>query len=135
MKIQVIHNEEAHEAALRELEAIMDKNPTRGSEKFEQVELLALVIKDYESHRFSVASPDPIAAIQFRMEQQGLTKRDLQKSLGSRVRVSQVLNRQRPLSLAMVRSLHLHLGIPADILIAEPKRAKRFSDRKKIGAQ
>lgn len=98
----------------------MDANPHPGSEKFEQMELLALVIKDYESQRFPIASPDPIEAIRFRMEQQGLTRQDLEKSLGSRARVSEILNRQRRLSLAMVRNLHQHLQIPAEILIAEP---------------
>jgi HTH-type transcriptional regulator/antitoxin HigA len=124
MKIRVIHNEEAHEAALRELEHLMDADPPPGSGKFAQMELLALVIKDYESRRFPIASPDPVEAIRFRMEQQGITRRDLEKSLGSRARVSEILNRQRGLSVSMVRNLHRRLHIPAEILIGEAKKLR-----------
>jgi HTH-type transcriptional regulator / antitoxin HigA len=138
MKIRVIHNEEAHEAALRELEHLMDADPPPGSEKFAQLELLALVVKDYESRRFPIALPDPVEAILFRMEQQGITRRDLEKSLGSRARVSEVLNRQRGLSVSMVRNLHRHLDIPAEILIGEPRKlrtAKRVSHKAKIATR
>ena len=138
MKIRVIHNEESHEAALCELEHLMDADPPSGSEKFAQMELLALVIKDYESWRFPIASPDPVEAILFRMEQQGITRRDLEKYLGSRARVSEVLNRQRGLSISMVRNLHRRLHIPAEILIGESKELrtkKRVSHKSKTAVR
>jgi HTH-type transcriptional regulator / antitoxin HigA len=120
------------------LEHLMDANPPGGSEKFAQMELLALVIKDYEGRRFPIASPDPVEAILFRMEQQGITRRDLEKSLGSRARVSEVLNRQRGLSVSMVRNLHRHLDIPAAILIGESRKVrvtKRVSQKSKNAAR
>lgn len=125
MKIKVIHNDEAHEAAVSDLERLMDTDPQSGTEAFEQMELLALVIKDYENRRYRLDSPDPIDAIKFRLEQQGLTRKDLEPMLGSRARVSEVLNRRRPLSISMVRNLHDALEIPAEILIHEPKRARK----------
>jgi HTH-type transcriptional regulator/antitoxin HigA len=124
MNIQVIHNEEAHEAALRELERLMDISPQPGSSKFAQMELLALVVHDYETRQFPIMPPDPIDAIRFRMEQQGITRRDLVKTLGSRARVSEVLNRRRGLSVSMVRNLHRDLDIPVEVLIAETKKIR-----------
>jgi len=119
MKIKVIHNEEAHEAALRDLEKRMSADPRAGSPQFEELELLALVIKDYEDQRHPIGPPDPVEAIKFRLEQQGQSRSDLVTCFGTRARVSEVLNRKRSLSLAMIRSLHRHFGIPAEILIRE----------------
>lgn len=124
MKITVIHSEEAHDAALRDLERLLDANPRLGSPDFERMELLALVIKDYETRRFPIHRPDPIEAIQFRLEQQGLSRNDLARYLGSRARVSEILSRRRPLSLAMVRNLSQHLQIPAEVLIAPTKQSR-----------
>ncbi len=118
MKIKVIHNEEAYEAAVEEIEKLMDKTPSRGSDEFEALELLALVIKAYEEKRFGkLAGPDPVEAIKFRMEQMGLKPSDLQGCLGSRSRVYEILSGKRDLSKAMMRSLHQRLHIPADVLI------------------
>ena len=124
MKITVIHSEEAHDAALRDLERLLYANPRPGSLDFERMELLALVIKDYETRRFPVHRPDPVEAIQFRLEQQALWRYDMELYLGSRARVSEILNRRRPLSLAMVRSLSQHLQIPAEVLIAPTKQSR-----------
>lgn len=121
MKITMIHNEEAHEAAIQELEKLMDSNPRKGSPRFEQMELLALVIKDFESKHYPLDPPDPIEAIRFRLEQQRLTQKDLERCLGNRVPVAAILSRRRPLTLAMMRRLHQFLGIPADVLIATPQ--------------
>jgi HTH-type transcriptional regulator/antitoxin HigA len=124
MNIQVIHNEEAHEATLRELERLMDRSPEPGSKSFAQMELLALVVHDYETRQYPIVPPDPIDAIRFRMEQQGITRRDLVKTLGSRARVSEVLNRRRGLSVSMVRNLHRDLDIPVEVLIAKSKKIR-----------
>jgi len=124
MRIKVIHNEEACEAALRDLEILIDANPLPGTTKFEELELVALVIKDYEDKRYPMNPPDPIEAIRFRLEQQGQTRKHLEQSLGSRHRVSEILNRKRPLSLSMIRALHRQLGIPAEVLIAETTQVR-----------
>lgn len=123
MKVRVIHNEEAHEAAVRELESLITDNPKLGSEEFDRLELLALVIRDYEERRFPIGLPDAVDAIRFRMEQAGFTKADLKRCLGGRVDVSEVLSRKRSLSLSMVRNLNTRWGIPADILIGRTDRS------------
>ncbi len=123
MKIKVIHNEEAYEAALHEIEKLMDKNPSRGSDKFEELELLALVIKAYEEKRFgALKTPHLIDAIKFRMEQMGLSASDLRECLGSRSRVSEVLSGKRELSKNMMRALHERLHIQGDILLAKIRK-------------
>lgn len=73
-----------------------------------------------EDQRWPVVEPDAVSAIEFRLEQQGLTRKDLEPFIGSRARVSEVMNRKRPLSLAMIRKLAVGLDIPADALIGEP---------------
>jgi HTH-type transcriptional regulator/antitoxin HigA len=82
-------------------------------------------VKDYDAKYFKFGPIDPIDAILFRMDQQGLTRNDLIPYLGSRSKVSEVLNRKRPLSLRMIRALHAGLGIPLDILIQEPSPVQR----------
>jgi len=79
--------------------------------------VLATLIDVYESEHYPINAPDPIDAIKFRMEQQGLSRRDLEGILGSRMKVSEVLNRRRGLSIEMIRKLHLKLTIPAEALI------------------
>ena len=130
--IKVIHNEEAHEAAITELDKLMERNPRRGTPEFDQMELLALVIRDYEDKRFGKPlPPDPIEAIKFRMDQSNLKKKDLTPFLGNMKNVTEVLNRKRPLNLKMIRALHRGLGIPAESLLAESKT--RRSEVKMIG--
>ena len=80
------------------------------------------MIDAYEEQRYPVDPPDPIDAIRFRMEQQGLKRRDLQRLIGTRTRVSDILSRKRGLTLPMVRRLHEQLGIPAEVLIRPPRR-------------
>ena len=79
--------------------------------------MLATLIDAYEAERFPIDSPDPIEAIKFRMEQQGLTPRDLEELIGTRTRIAEVLGRKRALSIAMILRLHEKLGIPAEVLI------------------
>ena len=89
----------------------------------DELEFLSLLVHDYEEKIFPIDKPDPVAAIRFRMEQQGLAPRDLVPLLGSRSRVSEVLSGKRGLSLKMIRALVAGLRIPAELLLGEPGRA------------
>jgi HTH-type transcriptional regulator/antitoxin HigA len=83
----------------------------------DRLDVLATLIDAYEAHHYPMDPPDPIEAIKFRMEQQGLTRRDLEPLIGTRTRVAEVLNRKRSLSIGMIRRLHRKLGISAEVLI------------------
>ncbi|MBI5383725.1 MAG: transcriptional regulator [Verrucomicrobia bacterium] len=120
MKIRVIRDEAGYQTALTELEKLMDANPPAGSAKAEEIELLTMVIQAYERERFHFCPPDPIEAIKFRLEQAGKTPDDLASYLGGRSVVREVLAGKRPLTLRMIRALHRHLEIPAEVLIAKP---------------
>jgi HTH-type transcriptional regulator/antitoxin HigA len=115
-----IRTDADHERALAEIERLIDAHPSEGSEDANKLEILALLVQDFESKRFPVESCDPVEAIEFRMDQQDLTPRDLIPYIGSRSKVSEVLSRKRPLTLSMIRALHEGLGIPASVLIQEP---------------
>ncbi|PKL78137.1 MAG: transcriptional regulator [Candidatus Melainabacteria bacterium HGW-Melainabacteria-1] len=117
MHIKVIKTEADYEAAMAQLMTLMDQEIAPGSEEENQLELLELVIGDYESQHYPAEKPDPVEAILFRMDQQNLTQKDLIPFIGSKSKVSEVLSRKRPLSLAMIRGLHEGLGIPAEVLI------------------
>lgn len=117
MKPKVIKTEAEYEEALAHLETLMEAEPNATLE--EEMELFAVLIEDYENEHFPIDLPDPVEAIKFRMEQQGLNRKDLEKYIGSQSKVSEVLNRKRPLSIGMIRSLHQGLGIPAEVLLQE----------------
>ena len=119
--LKPLRNPVDHEAALAEVEALWDSAP--GTREGDRLDVLATLIADYESQTILVDLPDPVDAILFRMEQQGLTRKDLEPMLGSRGRISEILSRKRPLTLEMIRALHLGLGIPAEILIRPVRRA------------
>jgi HTH-type transcriptional regulator / antitoxin HigA len=93
-----------------------------GSPEAEQLDVLVTLVDAYEREHHAIAPPDPVDAIRFRMEQQGLTRADLEPLLGSRARVSEILNRRRPLTLPMIRRLRDHLGLSADTLIGPATR-------------
>jgi HTH-type transcriptional regulator/antitoxin HigA len=114
-----IHTDADYKTALAEIERLIDSDPGEGSEEANKLEVLAVLVQDYESKRFPLGSCDPVEAIEFRMEQQDLAPRDLIPYIGSRSKVSEVLARKRPLTLAMIRALHEGLGIPASVLIQE----------------
>jgi HTH-type transcriptional regulator/antitoxin HigA len=116
---KVIKNKTEYEETLLALENLLDRNPTPGTPENEELELLTLLVQDYESRQYQFVLPDPIEAIKFRMEQQNLTPRDLIPYIGSRSKVSEVLSKKRPLTLSMMRALHSGLGIPASVLIQE----------------
>jgi|694.fasta_scaffold32191_3 HTH-type transcriptional regulator/antitoxin HigA len=114
---KLIKTSKEHETALERLEELMLGNPVPDSEDANELELLALLIKAYEDKNIVIAPPTPIEAIRFRMEQAGLTQKDLVPFIGTKSRVSEVLAGKRPLTLAMARKLHKGLGIPAEILL------------------
>ncbi|NLE99790.1 MAG: ImmA/IrrE family metallo-endopeptidase [Anaerolineales bacterium] len=122
MDIKVIKNETEYEAALARAEALMDAAP--GTPESDELELLAVLIEDYEAQAYPINLPDPVEAIKFRMDQQGLTGKDMRQYLGSASKVSEVLSGKRPLSLTMIRRLHKGLGIPAEVLLQEPGSVK-----------
>lgn len=116
---RVIKNVADYEEALTEVERLVDRDPAPGTPDADRLELLTLVIRNYESRLVPTRLPDPIEAIRFRMEQQGLAQRDLVPFIGSRSKVSEVLARKRPLTLSMIRALHRGFGIPAESLLQE----------------
>lgn len=118
MNIRIIKNEAQHAEALGKLASLMNSCPPAGSEAEGDLELLALVIEDYERKMFPIEAPTPLEAIEFRMEQAGLNARDMVPYLGSPSKVSEVLNGKRALSLTMIRKLSEGLGIPAEVLLA-----------------
>lgn len=122
MDIKPIRNERDHARALADLEKLWDAKP--GSPEHDRMDVLATLIDAYEDEHHPILPPDPVEAIRFRMEQLGLDRKALEKSIGSRARVSEVLARRRDLSLAMIRRLHRDLGIPAEILIGARSRSR-----------
>jgi len=123
MDIRPIKTKTDYEAALKEIEALFDSKP--GSHEADRLDILATLIEVYEDRHFPIEAPDPISAIKFRMEQQGLTRKDLEPYIGSRARVSEVLSGQRTLTLAMIRRLHRELKLPLESLICERKLGKK----------
>lgn len=117
MEIRPIHNDADHRAVLAEISTLMESDPARGTPDGDRLEVLATLVEAYEARHYPVASPDPVEAIKFRMEQQGLSPKDLQPQIGRLNRVYEVLTRKRPLTLPMIRRLHADLGIPAESLI------------------
>ena len=117
--IKVIKTAKDHSDAMARLMTLLDANPEEGSPEDNELEVLALLIEQYESAQFSTDLPDPVEAIKFRMEQQGLTRKDMRPYFGSDSKTSEVLNGKRSLSLLMIRKLHKGLEIPAEVLIQE----------------
>ena len=117
MDIRPIRTKRDYERALRRIETLMDADP--GTDEGDELEVLATLVEVYEEKHFPVGAADPVEAILFRMDQQGLERKDLEPFIGSRHRVSEVLNRKRGLSLDMIRRLHAGLGIPLQVLVGE----------------
>ena len=115
MNIHLIKTEEDNNQALKRLEAIFDAK--KKTPEGDELELLGLLIDQYENENFPIDLPDPIEAIKFRMEQMGYNQNDLAKIIGFKSRASEILNRKRKLSLEMIRQLHTTLNIPTDVLI------------------
>lgn len=117
MNWKVIKTEKEYTKALNRLEEIFDSK--KGSKNGDELELLSLLIDNYEKERFPVDLPDPVEAIKFRMEQLGYSQKDLTEVIGLKSRVSEVLNKKRKLSLSMIRKLNEVLGIPTAVLVKE----------------
>lgn len=120
--IKLIKSEQDHKQALDRLMALMEMNIEPETIESDEIDVLALLIEKYEEEFFPISKPDPIEAIKFRMEQQGLTNKNLIQYIGSAPKVSEILNGKRTLSLNMIRKLSDGLGISADILIKAPEQ-------------
>lgn len=117
MEITPIRNEKDYQKALERLEVIFDAK--RGTKEGDELEILSVLIDNYESDKFTIEMPDPISAINFRMEQMGLKQKDLVEYIGFKSRVSEIMNKKRKLTLEMIRKLSQNLRIPTEILIQE----------------
>jgi len=117
MNIKPIRNEENLQESFRHLESIFQAKS--GTPEADEMEVLVTLIEAYENKHYMISPPDPIEAIKFRMDQQGLKAKDLEAFIGGSGRVSEVLNRKRPLSLRMIKRLHNGLKIPYESLLAD----------------
>jgi HTH-type transcriptional regulator/antitoxin HigA len=115
MEIKLIKTENDYNQALERLEVVFDAK--KGTPEGDELELLSILIEQYENTHFPIDLPDPIEAIKFRMEQMGYNQNDLAKIIGLKSRASEILSKKRKLSLEMIRQLHTSLHIPTDVLI------------------
>ena len=117
MKILPIRNEKDFQNALNRLEDIFDAK--KGTEEGDELEILSILIDQYENENFPIGMPDPIEAIKFRMEQMGMNQKDLAEVVGFKSRVSEILNKKRKLTLDMIRKLNTNLHIPTEVLVQD----------------
>jgi HTH-type transcriptional regulator/antitoxin HigA len=115
MDIRLIKTEADYQTALEEIERLFDAAPD--TPEGDRLEVLTTLVEAYEDKHYPIPLPDPIEAIKYYMESRGLSRRDLEPYIGNRGRVSEILNRKRPLSMEMIRRLHAGLGISAEVLI------------------
>ncbi|KJS27561.1 MAG: hypothetical protein VR75_02495 [Hyphomonadaceae bacterium BRH_c29] len=125
-RITPIRTEADHKAALARIDGLMDA--AAGTPEADELSVLADLVEAYEAKQFPIELPTPVEAIRFRMEQAGLEPRDLEPYIGSRGKVSEVLSGKQPLTLAMIRALHTHLGIPAEVLVADSSSGGILAD-------
>jgi HTH-type transcriptional regulator/antitoxin HigA len=119
-EVKPIRTAKDYERAMKEVESLWGAK--NGTPKGDRLDVLATLIDAWEAVHFPMDPPDPIEAIKFRMEQQGLTRKDLEGIIGTRARIAEVLDRKRSLSIAMIRRLNAELNIPAEILIKPSKK-------------
>ena len=129
--VRPIRTEEDYAAAMAEIGRLW--GAAAGTPEGDRLDVLATLVDAYEAERDPIDPPDPVAAIRFHMEQQGLTRKDLERMLGTRTRVSEILNRKRGLSIAIIRRLHADLGIAAEVLI-RPTRTRQGRLRRELRA-
>ncbi len=115
MNIKPIRTKKDYDQALARLEVIFDSK--KGTDKGDELEILGMLIENYENEKFPIGFPDPVEAIKFRMEQLGYNQTDLANVVGLKSRASEILNRKRKLSLEMIRQIHDRLNIPIEVLI------------------
>src|ERR1700720_417905 len=120
-EVRPIRTKRDYESALKEVERLWGAKA--GTSEGDRLDVLATLVDAYEAEHYPMDPPDPVEAIKFRMEQQGLTRRDLEEIIGTRTRIAEVLNRKRGLSIAMIRRLHERLGISADVLIRPSRKS------------
>lgn len=120
-EIKPVRTKRDYEGALKEVERLWGAKS--GTPEGDRLDVLATLIDAYENEHYPMDPPDPIEAIKFRMEQQGLTRRDLEEIIGTRTRIAEVLSRKRGLSITMIRRLHERLGISADVLIRPSRKS------------
>jgi HTH-type transcriptional regulator / antitoxin HigA len=123
IKVRPIRSEDDYEAALAEIDKLMDAVP--GTRNGERLDVLVTLVEAYEARHWPIDAPDPIDAILIRMQQKNLRRRDLEPMIGSRGRVSEVLSRKRALTLPMIRRLSKGLDLGANVLIQEVRPASR----------
>lgn len=119
MEITPIRTEIDYRAALRVVSQLMDQDPSPDTPEGERLDVLSILIEAYERKHHPIDSPDPVEAIKFRMDQAGLSIKDLEPMIGQPNRVYEVLSYKRPLTLRMIRNLNKGMGIPAQVLIAD----------------
>ena len=124
MEIKPIRSEADYNAALKEIERLMESIP--GTAEGDRMDVLVTLAEAFEAKNFPIPEPeDPVQVLEYYMESRGLSRTDLIAYLGSKERVSEVLNRKRSLSLEMIRRLHKDLGIPADLIMGKPAQSNR----------
>jgi HTH-type transcriptional regulator/antitoxin HigA len=130
MRIKPIKTEKDYQSVLKQIDKLYDAKPN--TQQSDQLEVLVTLVEAYEEEHYKVDFPDPVSAIEYWMESRGLKREDLQPYLGSRARISEVLNRKRNLSLEMMRKLHEGLNIPAEVLLRRPhRRHQQYSYQRK----
>jgi len=131
MRIQPVRTEAEHDAAVTRIQQLMGAGP--GTEASDELEVLVTLVDAYETKHFPIDTPDPVTIIKFQIEQQGMSRKDLEPMIGSRARVSEILTGKRALTLPMIRRLHHGLNIPVDLLVGTspiPSRDARRAQRK-----
>lgn len=121
-EVKPIRSKADYRKALKEIERFWGAKS--GTPAGDRLDVLATLVDAYEAEHYPMDPPDPVEAIKFRMEQQGLSRKDLEPLIGTRTRVAEVLNRKRNLSISMIRRLHKHLGIAPEVLIRPTQKGK-----------
>ncbi len=127
MDIRPIKTDADYQAALDEIQSLFDASPN--TPEGDKLEVLATLVDAFEEQHFPIPAPDPIEAVKYYMESRGLTRKDLEPYIGNRARVSEILNRKRPLTLRMIQRLHDTLGVPADMLLKPYQVTKRRTQK------
>jgi HTH-type transcriptional regulator/antitoxin HigA len=127
MDIRPIKTDADYQAALDEIQSLFDASPN--TPEGDKLEVLATLVDAFEEQHFPIPAPDPIEAVKYFMESRGLTRKDLEPYIGNRARVSEILNRKRPLTLRMIQRLHDTLGVPADMLLKPYQVTKRRTQK------